>query len=76
MQFISLILLILGIILITLSYIKENANKIDNQIEYRYIPQTLYDEQFGDIDLSKSYDELFMKSNPGPFGLDTKYELI
>ena len=76
MLYISLLLLILGIIFITLSYVKENTNKIDNQIEYRYIPQTLYDEQFGDIDLSKSYDELFMKSNPGPFGLDTKYDLI
>ena len=76
MQFISLILLIIGIILITISYVNENIKLKDNKIEYRYIPRSFYDEQLGHIDLSKTYDELFMKSNPGIYGLDTKDEFI
>ena len=76
MQFISLILLIIGIILITISYVNENIKLKDNKVEYRYIPTSFYDEQFGHIELSKTYDELFMKSNPGVYGLDTKDELI
>tara|TARA_B100001094_G_C18030443_1_gene719859 strand:- start:520 stop:780 length:261 start_codon:yes stop_codon:yes gene_type:complete len=76
MQFISLILLIIGIILITISYVNENIKLKDNKVEYRYIPRTFYDEQFGHIDLSKTYDELFMRSNPGIYGLDTKSEFI
>ena len=62
--------------LITISYTKEKTSKMDNKVEYRYIPQWLYDEQFGHIDLQKKYEDIFMKSNPGPFGLDTKYENI
>ena len=64
MQFISLILLLIGIMLITISYTKEKTSKMDNKVEYRYIPQWLYDEQFGHIDLQKKYEDIFMKSNP------------
>ena len=76
MKFISLILLLIGIMLITVSYTKEKTNNMNNIVEYRYIPQWLYDEQFGHIDLQKKYDDVFMKSNPGPFGLDTKYKNV
>tara|TARA_A100001015_G_scaffold309275_1_gene408423 strand:- start:1074 stop:1529 length:456 start_codon:yes stop_codon:yes gene_type:complete len=72
MQYISLILLLIGIILITISYVKEKSNNINREIEYRYISKSLYDEQLGEIDLNKSYNELFFKSNPGKYGLDTK----
>lgn len=62
--------------LITISYVKENTKKGDNKVEYRYIPKSFYDEQFGHIDLNKTYDEIFMQSNPGPYGLDTKDDII
>lgn len=72
MQYISLLLLLISIVLITISYVKEYVNTMEKNVEYRYIPRTLYDDQIGNTDLNKTYDELFMKSNPGPFGLDTK----
>ena len=76
MQIISLLLMIIGIMLITISYTKEKIRNMDKRIQYRYIPRTLYDEQIGSMDLSKTYEEIYMKSNPGKYGLDTKNEMI
>lgn len=76
MQIISLLLMIIGIMLITISYTKEKIRNMDKRIQYRYIPRTLYDEQIGSMDLSKTYEEIYMKSNPGKYGLDTKEEMI
>lgn len=64
MLFISIILLLIGIVLITISYTKEKINDKEINIEYRYIPRSIYDEQLKNIDLSKPYDKIYLSSNP------------
>ena len=64
MQFISITLLLIGIILITISYIKEKINNKEKIIEYRYIPKSYYEDEFNINNIMKSYDDIYMTSNP------------
>ena len=56
---------IIGIVMITLGYQKMliTNTKTKNIIEYRFIPQSLYEEQLGPINLEHSFHDMFEKQN-------------
>ena len=62
MKSIILLILIIGIVMVTIGYqkelIKNNANE-NTVIEYRFVPQTLYEEQFGKTNLQRSFKDMF-----------------
>jgi hypothetical protein len=62
MKSVILLILIIGIIMLTIGYqkelIKKNANE-NKVIEYRFIPQSLYEEQFGKTNMQRSFKDMF-----------------
>ena len=59
---IFILIFIIGIVSITIEYTKQKI-KIDKQIEYIYVPKSIYDYQYSDIDLENKYDNIFLKDN-------------
>lgn len=66
MQSLSFFFFMLGIIFITIAYMdsKSKSNAETNNIEYRFVPRTLYDEQIESIDLSNTYSDMFSDVDP------------
>jgi hypothetical protein len=56
----------LGIIFITIGYMnnKNKENKTEPQIEYRFVPRTLYDEQIENINVIDTYSKMFSDVDP------------
>lgn len=62
MRGLILLILIIGIIMLTTGYqqqLYENMTEENNKIEYRFIPQSIYDEQFGKTNLTRSFKDMF-----------------
>jgi len=59
---IFILILIIGIVSITKEYTLQNV-KLDKQIEYIYVPKSIYDYQYSEIDLENKYDNIFSKDN-------------
>lgn len=62
MKSVILLLFIIGIIMITTGYQQELFNKqklINNIVEYRFIPNSIYEQQFGKSDLTTSFKDMF-----------------
>ena len=55
---IVILLLIIFIINITSKYTKSNI-KLKKKIKYTYVPKSIYDYQFSDIELVNKYDNIF-----------------
>jgi len=60
---ISLILLFIGVIFITIGYTTQTFTCPPAQIEYRYIPRRIYEEQIYDQDVSQKFDKMFSDSD-------------
>lgn len=64
MDIIVLLLLIFGIILITVSWVKSDLQCPPPQIIYRYVPETILDTQFSEKNLpNKIYSNMFNTDN-------------
>lgn len=63
MKAIILIIFIIGIVLITTGYHKNQNKNQPTKIEYRYIPRTFYEEQLNNVDLKKLYSDMFDKKS-------------
>ena len=66
MKELSLFVLILGIVFITIGYMenKHQNKQVEKEIEYRIVPQNLYEEQIESKDLASIYSNLFVDSEP------------
>jgi len=65
MKSIILILLVLGIVMIALGYQKKMIQNMETKtiIEYRFIPRSIYDEQFNPSKLENTYSDMFEKND-------------
>ena len=59
MKTIALLLLFLGVIFITIGYTTQTFTCPPAQIEYRYIPRRIYEEQIYDQDITQKFDKMF-----------------
>jgi hypothetical protein len=61
MKSLVILLFIIGVVMLSLGYQKEllsNA-EIKERVEYRFIPRSIYEEQFGKQDLTRSFRDMF-----------------
>ena len=52
---------VVGIVMLTIGYQKEllQNTKVAEKVEYRFIPQSIYEEQFGKVNLTRSFRDMF-----------------
>jgi len=65
MKSISFLLLTIGIVLITVGYmnkINQKKELLENRVEYRFIPQSIYEEQLQNKDLISLNSNMFMNN--------------
>jgi hypothetical protein len=72
MDIIVVLLLIVGIVLVTISWLKSELNCPPPQIVYRYVPKHTLDVQFSDSENNPSevFKDMFTKSTPWIGGFD------
>ncbi len=65
MKSIVLFFFVIGIVFITIGYQKMvlTNTKTKNIIEYRFIPQSLYEEQMGPVNLEHTFHDMFKREN-------------
>lgn len=65
MKSLVLFFFVIGVVLITMGYQKMliTNTKTKNIIEYRFIPQSLYEEQMGPLNIEHSFHDMFEKEN-------------
>ncbi len=68
----ALALLLMGIVFITIGYTKMSFKCPPPQIEYRYIPRKIYDEQLYDQDVMGQFSDMFGKKDPVYGEIDTR----
>lgn len=61
MKGLIMLIFVAGIIMLSLGYQKELLGKaeIKERVEYRFIPQSIYEEQFGKLNLTRSFRDMF-----------------
>ena len=64
MNSLVLLLFLIGIILITIGYTKSNNNCPAPKIKYKFIPRSLYEEQFYPNNISSNFKDMFGESSP------------
>ena len=66
MKSLSFFFFMLGIIFITIGYMNNKCNQMtpEKQIEYRFVPRTLYDEQIENINVMNTYSDMFSDVDP------------
>jgi hypothetical protein len=72
-----LIILFMGMVLITISIIQHEQKAPSTQIEYRYIPRTLEEEEAEPVYVSDIFKTMFSQQSPWIFSiqnLDRKKE--
>lgn len=69
MKSIILLLFVIGICLVTTGYQKKVLKnyEIKKQVEYRFIPRNIYDEQLGNPQVVKSFSDMFDDSEQDIF---------
>ena len=72
MKSIALALLLLGIVLITISYTKQHIKCPPPRIQYRFIPQSILDEQLNAPELADKFGKMFENKDTW-FGEDVTY---
>ena len=70
MKSIAILLLIIGIVMIVIGYLKDKDNCDVPKIEYRYIPRNFGDEQNSTSNLKDLYADMFNNAD-----VKTKYPL-
>jgi hypothetical protein len=65
MKSLILFLMIVGIVMLALGYQKKLiANtEVKTVVEYRFIPRSIYDEQFSSVKLENTYTDMFDKED-------------
>lgn len=65
MKSLVLLLLVVGLIFIALGYQKKMINNLETKtiVEYRFIPRSIYEEQFGEQNLQQSFQDMFEKQD-------------
>ncbi len=65
MKSIILTLLIIGIVMVALGYQKKLIQNMEvkTTVEYRFIPRSIYDEQFSPVMLESTFNDMFEKSD-------------
>lgn len=63
---IILLIIFIGILFMTIEVVKiyVNAQKVQNTIEYRYIPRTFVDEQLEPVMVSQIFSNMFSQPSP------------
>ncbi len=66
MKSLSLFVLMLGIIMITVGYMDKKVKKVEKEkeIEYRFVPRSIYDEQIKPVNLSDTFSTMFSDIDP------------
>lgn len=61
MKSLIILLFVIGVVMLTIGYQKEMLNKaeVKERVEYRFIPRSIYEEQFGKVDLTRSFRDMF-----------------
>ena len=56
----------LGIVMVTVGYMdkKVKTAEKEKQIEYRFVPRTIYDEQIENINVVNTYSDMFADIDP------------
>tara|TARA_B100000902_G_scaffold278899_2_gene264798 strand:- start:3884 stop:4114 length:231 start_codon:yes stop_codon:yes gene_type:complete len=64
MKSIILLLFVIGICLVTTGYQKQmlKSYEVKKEVEYRFIPRNIYDEQLGSPQVAKSFVDMFDQS--------------
>ena len=65
MKSLILSLFVIGIIMLALGYQKKMINNMETKtiVEYRFIPRSIYEEQFGPIKLEDNFSDMFEKQD-------------
>jgi hypothetical protein len=65
MQSLVLVLLVLGLIMMALGYQKKLLTNMETKtvVEYRFIPRSIYEDQFGAAKLESSFQDMFEKQD-------------
>lgn len=59
-----LLLLFIGILFVSIGWIKSNQSCPAPIVEYRYVPRTFKEEQENPTKVSEIFDDMFNKSSP------------
>ena len=65
MQSLVLVLLVLGLIMMALGYQKKLLTNMETKtvVEYRFIPRSIYEDQFKNNKLESSFQDMFEKQD-------------
>lgn len=65
MKSLVLVLLVIGLIMMALGYQKNLIKNTETKtvIEYRFIPRSIYEDQFGPVKLESSFQDMFEKQD-------------
>lgn len=65
MKAMVLLLLVIGIVLTALGYQKKIIKNMETKtiVEHRFIPRSIYEEQFGQVNLEHSFQDMFEKQD-------------
>ncbi len=65
MKSLVIVLLVLGLIMMALGYQKKLIQNMETKtvIEYRFIPRSIYEDQFGPVKLEDSFQDMFEKQD-------------
>jgi hypothetical protein len=60
-QAVVLLLLVIGIVFCAISYQKKMIKNVETRtvVEHRFIPRSIYEEQFGQVNLQQSFHDMF-----------------
>jgi hypothetical protein len=66
MKSLSFFFFMLGVIFITIGYMNNKCleKTPEKEIEYRFVPRTLYDEQIENINVVNTYSDMFADIDP------------
>jgi len=65
MKSVILVLLVVGIVFYAMGYQKQMIKNMETKtiIEHRFIPRSIYEEQFGQVNLQQSFQDMFEKED-------------
>ena len=65
MKSLVLVLLVIGLIMMALGYQKKILTNMETKtvVEYRFIPRSIYEDQFGPVKLEASFQDMFEKQD-------------
>jgi hypothetical protein len=65
MKSLVIVFLVLGLIMMALGYQKKLIQNMETKtvIEYRFIPRSIYEDQFGPANLEGSFQDMFEKQD-------------